>query len=503
MDFVAQTSDRSGLLLRKIGQRLISHLDAVSNAPVATSDDSRCTARSRGAHQELVQQQQQQQHRQHQHQHQQLGHHAEQHLLVEPAFPLGHTPDDVRPNIMSFLPARELSSVRRVSREFLLVADLHAEALWGRLCRHDFPSVTPPRPGAGGQGRAMLSPHQQYVKNVMHRAIDEAGNLRANHRLRESLDNFTWPIAWPAELSTTTIYSAITSTFGNGTTNNIRGDSSRRNDGVIGLLSDLVTVPDVRIARALSHKRRAALSTVVVEDDDIVFDFRRRGIHTGPVNFLPLSMLRQERRTPLAPVLMPLVLPQAAGNPAAAAAELAGERSIQGRDGAGGEDDEAGLLPLSPESPAPAGFLGYAVRLLRLRPEHESLRWTVLFAVFKDLVVFETTEQAEAVRARVPDRRLFYCALDHPGAQDDPCPHDGRSLPHISHWGFQRVRFGQTAGVGAGGGGGGGVVGVLGSTGETVGDAVERQERTACFARSSLAFLQYGGGGGVGRGVLS
>ena len=230
------------------------------------------------------------------------------------------------------------------------------------------------------------------MKNVLHRAIDEAGNLRANHRLRESLDNFTWPIAWPNEhRGTTAVYSAISSTFSSSTANSIRSSSgTRSNDGVIGLLSDLVTVPDVRIARALSHKRRAALSTVVVENDDVVFEFRRRGIHTGPVNFLPLSMLRLERRTSLTPPLLIL-----AGNPAAVAAEVAGEGSINGRGGGGGgdEDDGGGLLPLSPESHAPAGFLGYAVRLLQLRPEHESLRWTVLFAVFKDLVVFETTEQ--------------------------------------------------------------------------------------------------------------
>eukprot|EP00903_Cladosiphon_okamuranus_P013372 g12462.t1 len=484
MDFVALTSDRSGLLLRNMGQRLHAHLDAVSSAP---SGDGFHAAPPRGDCQELV-------------------HHQKLHQVEQrggPLFPLGHTPEDVRPDILSFLPARELASIRRVSRGFLLTADLHAETLWSRLCRHDFPSMTPPPARVGGPERAMLSPHQQYVKNVLHRAIDEAGNLRANHRLRESLDNFAWPLAWPAEHGSTTIYSAITSTLGNSINNSIRNSirgssGTRSNDGVVGLLSDLVTVPDPRIARALSHKRRAAMSTVVVKNDDVVFDFRRRGIHTGPVNFLPLSTLLLENPTPLvAPLPTPLVLSSSGGG--------------------GDEGDEGGgLLPLSPETPAPAGFIGYAVRLLQLRPEHESLRWTVLFAVFKDLVVFETTQQAEALRARVPDRRLFYCALDHPGAQDDPCPPGGRSLPHISHWRFQGELFGKVGGGDGGGGGGGGggssgdsivgrdcVADTVGSTWETVGDAVERQERTACFARSSLAFLQYGGGGGVGRSSLA
>lgn len=243
---------------------------------------------------------------------------------------------------------------------------------------------------------ALLIPRsnrQQYVKNVLYRAIDEVGNLRANRRLRESLDNFTWPLVWPADNSSNaTIYSAISSTLGNSINNSIRSGTCRRNDGVIGLLSDLVTVPDLRIARALSHKRRAALSTVIVDNDNVVFDFRRRGIHTGPVNFLPLSMLRLEKTTRQAPLQVPFLLPSSAGSPVAAA-DVTGERSINSHDGGGEADDGASLLPLSPETPVPAGFLGYAVRLLRLRPEHESLRWTVLFAVFKDLVVFETTEE--------------------------------------------------------------------------------------------------------------
>lgn len=213
----------------------------------------------------------------------------------------------------------------------------------------------------------------------MRRANDEVGNLRANLRLRESLDSYTWPITWPGNNnSSTTLYSAISSTFGGA-----RGG----NDGVIGLLSDLVTIPDVRIARALSHKRRAALSTVVVHSDEVIFEFRRRGLHIGPVNFLPLSTLRLENPTPLAPLLLPLLLPPAARNTAAAGGN--GCRGPGDRE----EVEGAGLLPLAPETPTPAGFLGYAVRLLHLRPEHEALRWTVLFALFKDLVVFETTEQ--------------------------------------------------------------------------------------------------------------
>ncbi len=235
---------------------------------------------------------------------------------------------------------------------------------------------------------------QQYVKNVLHRANDEVGNLRANHRLRESLDNYTWPIAWPASAPATTtktvIYSAISSALGSKITSSgaLSGSSGVNNGGVIGILADLVTIPDVRIARALSYKRRAALSTVIVDNDKVLFDFRRRGIHTGPVNFLSVSTLLLDNPTPLAPLQLPLLLPPPARTNAGGGF-APNEDTFSNARGEG----VVGLLPPAPEAPAPAGFLGYAVRLLRLRPEHESLRWTVLYALFKDLAVFETKEQ--------------------------------------------------------------------------------------------------------------
>lgn len=233
---------------------------------------------------------------------------------------------------------------------------------------------------------------QQYVQNVLHRANDEVGNLRANHRLRESLDNYTWPIAWPAAATAittkTAIYSAVSGAF---SSNIDSGGTLGGSSGVIGILADLVTIPDVRIARALSFKRRAALSTVIVDNDKVLFDFRRRGIHTGPVNFLPVSTLLLDDPTPLAPLLL---LPPARNNASDVVAP--NEETFSNARGDGG----VSLLPPAPEAPAPAGFLGYAVRLLQLRPEHESLRWTVLYALFKDLTVFETTEQVITEKQR-------------------------------------------------------------------------------------------------------
>lgn len=93
------------------------------------------------------------------------------------------------------------------------------------------------------------------------------------------------------------------------------------------------------------------------------------------------------------------------------------------------------------------------------------------------------------MRARMSNQRLFYCALDHPGGQGYPSPAALRVLPHFSHWGFQQVLV--RVGGGGGGRGGGHVVGSTSFGEEDVDDAIERQERIACLARSSLEALKF------------
>lgn len=208
-------------------------------------------------------------------------------------------------------------------------------------------------------------------------------------------------------------------------------------------MCDLGFIPDARIARAVSHKRRAAMYSAVVTNEGVVYDFRWRGLYSGPLNFLPLSTVLSQGTTLRA--------------------------------------DVDSILPLSREVPAPPGFLGYAVRLIKLKPEYEALRWTVLFAVFKDLAVFETSEQAEAVRVRMPHQHLLYCALDHPGALDDPCPPGEHPLPHIGHWNFRPLFADSRMANGNG------------DEPEMVGIVAERLEQLARNARHSLAYLQYGG----------
>lgn len=272
---------------------------------------------------------------------------------------------------------------------------------------------------------SLFSHRQQYVKHVLQRASDEAQNLRADYRLRESIDAFnrrrakhhttnnnhnnstksssntcsTTSLNFNAALrsmSSSLVVGTITRSGGGGGGTG----SCSSNGGIVGLVSDLVTISDPIIARALSAKRRAALSTVVVDNDGVLFELRHRDLVRGAVNFLPLSTLHLENTS-----LVPRVLSASTASPPSAAPPAsalvrgrgAGEGGTNGG-GAGGRgegrnEERVDLLPIAPEMPAPAGFVGYAVRLLELRSEHESLRWTVLFTLYKDLVVFETTEQ--------------------------------------------------------------------------------------------------------------
>ncbi|CAM9979099.1 unnamed protein product [Ectocarpus sp. 13 AM-2016] len=431
--------------------------------------------------------------------HQELVHREqERHPLFDRPFRLDRLPEDVLPSALAFLPARELSGMRRVSQRFLQEVDHHGDALWGSLCRCDFPSMASSPMAAAGvreDKHAYLSHHhQQYVSNVMHRANDQVLNLRSNRHLRKQLYNYTWGDKDPRKSSRTinmtngrgdtpSVSGRIGSTSGSFPGGSNGGNGGDGSGAVIGLLSDLVTVPDPRIALALSFKCRFVLSRVVVVNDNFSSSIRR----AERVEFLSLSAFRQEN-----PSVLPRPPPTGSNDTAAVAtASSSGGRRT---DFGGGcrERVEAGanLLPLAPETPAPAGFLGYAVRLLQLRPGHESLRWTVLLAVFKHLAVFETSEQAEVVRARMANQRLFYCALDRPLGQGHQSPAALRMLPHISHWGFQQapVRVG-------GGGGGRGGEHAVGSTSfgeEDVDDAVARQEKIACLARSSLEALERG-----------
>ncbi|CAN0101016.1 unnamed protein product [Ectocarpus sp. 12 AP-2014] len=322
----------------------------------------------------------------------------ERHPLFDRPFPLDRLPGDVLPSALAFLPARELAGMRRVSQRFLPGVDHHGDALWGSsLCRCDLPSMASSPMAAAGvreDKHACLSHHhQQYVSNVMHRANDQVLNLRSNRHLRKQLYNYTRGNKDLQKSSrtinmtsgrggTASVSGRIGSTSGSFPGGSNGGNGGDGSGAVVGLLSDLVTVPDPRVALALSFKCRFVLSRAVVVNDNVSSSIRRSGLYTERVECLSLSAFRQEN-----PSVLPRPPPTGSNDTAAVAtaSRSGGRRTDYG--GGCREEVEAGanLLPLAPETPAPAGFLGYAVRLLQLRPGHESLRWTVLLAVFKGL----------------------------------------------------------------------------------------------------------------------
>ncbi len=156
MEIVSPTSNRSGLLLlRKIGQTLFTQVDTfASHMGLSTRSNEAPCAHVRTPSSESRQPQ--------------LGdgqHHQEEE--EGPVLPLIRIPEDVRPNMLAFLTARELSSVRRVCRGFLQTADLHAEALWDGLCRRDFPSVERPTDILGRT--RCLSAHQVRFSSLADR----------------------------------------------------------------------------------------------------------------------------------------------------------------------------------------------------------------------------------------------------------------------------------------------------------------------------------------------
>lgn len=104
-------------------------------------------------------------------------------------------------------------------------------------------------------------------------------------------------------------------------------------------------------------------------------------------------------------------------------------------------------LPLYniPQSELPEGFIGYAVELLRLRPQHEYLRHTVFGVIFYNLMVFTTRASANAYASSVGVQQiesLWTVALDdfsdaeldslHPRLLSSPRVLDDCLLSHIA-----------------------------------------------------------------------
>ncbi len=141
---------------------------------------------------------------------------------------------------------------------------------------------------------------------------------------------------------------------------------SNRGDELVGCVFDLIKIKDPEIARCVSLRRACAMKTVVVKSGERFLEFRRGETTGRPLSFLPLDMSFDS----IAP----------------------------------------GPLDLPLTKKKNKGFIGYVLDMIELRPEHEHLRMSVCWALFKDLAVFEDKESMEAARESL-GRPLFYATI--------------------------------------------------------------------------------------------
>ena len=124
--------------------------------------------------------------------------------------------------------------------------------------------------------------------------------------------------------------------------------NSKYTSGVVGLLSDIGWVNDDKLAKILSRKRFMTMHTVITNTMKDVHNFKAITLRLGqegPHSFLPLEALQHMHPTEYNTIMNNAI-----------------------------------------ETP---GFINYAVNLIQLKPEHEYLRWTAYYGVFRDLMVFE------------------------------------------------------------------------------------------------------------------
>ena len=129
----------------------------------------------------------------------------------------------------------------------------------------------------------------------------------------------------------------------------------KRGGGILGLVCDICWLDDEHVAKVLSRKRYMAMLTVLTERERDVHVFKKAITDTGkgPRSFVPVAR---------------------------------SDRNIE----------DADLLRVQRCHLQCQGFVGFAVNLIRLRPEHEYLRYTVFWGLFRDLMVFRTREDAWA-----------------------------------------------------------------------------------------------------------
>jgi hypothetical protein len=116
--------------------------------------------------------------------------------------------------------------------------------------------------------------------------------------------------------------------------------------GIIGLVCDVAWTDSPLLSAVLSKKRYMTMSTILTHTIGDVQRFKKAINCDGIRSFLPV------RSSPL-------------------------------------NSPDADLLRVQTNDLVTPGFIGYAVNLLRLSPSHESLRYTVFWGLFRDLMVWE------------------------------------------------------------------------------------------------------------------
>jgi len=157
--------------------------------------------------------------------------------------------------------------------------------------------------------------------------------------------------------------------------------------GICTPLCDFGYVKGEKMAKVLSLKRNYAMGTLLVQRSRDILSFKKKFNQTRPQNFLPLD----------------------------ACAENFTSESV---------------LDKLPQIQFP-GFIDYAVNIIQLRPQHEKYRYSALFTLFKDLMVFETLLDVDQFTFTFA-RRPYAVALDQFSEEELNAPG-----PKFSWFGFR------------------------------------------------------------------
>ena len=188
-----------------------------------------------------------------------------------------------------------------------------------------------------------------------------------------------------------------------------------KNDGIIGLIVDLGWFEDERIASAISIDRYWALNTIAVEQSRVITSFKKicldphvKGLAKDVVNNLKLSSnYRSANVTPISSNSSMMTENPIQNTEETYFAMLKAQAAVS----------RFSYLPLNapydndyddlPFTENITGCLGYAVHMIKLEPHLECLRRTIFYTLFKNLLVFDTTDNMEKYKQIYLEQQLF------------------------------------------------------------------------------------------------